>query len=259
MGDVPRLAAIVLAAGRGVRLRPLTDVLPKALCPVANRALVDHAIDRVAGWGDVAVNVHHGRDLLEAHLDDRGVHISVEADQALGTAGAVGNLRDWLDARPALITNADVWYPGSLDRLLAGWDGERIRLGVVYDPARADFSGMWCFAGTSLLPWRLARELPAEPSGLYELCWSRAEREGSLELIPLDGSFIDCGTPRDYWAANMTASGGSSVVAASAHVAGEVVRSVVWPRAVVASDERLVDAIRLSDGTTVYPTDPAGQ
>jgi NDP-sugar pyrophosphorylase family protein len=100
--------------------------------------------------------------------------------------------------------------------------------------------------------------LPATPAGLYELCWRRAERAGSLDLVPLEGSFIDCGTPQDYWAANMTFSGGVSVIAPSARVDGEVVRSVVWPGAAVGSDERLVEAIRLPDGTTVYPNSASG-
>ena len=61
------LAAVVLAAGAGTRLRPLTDILPKALCPVDNVALVDLAIDRVRPLTQrIAVNVHHGRTLLEA-------------------------------------------------------------------------------------------------------------------------------------------------------------------------------------------------
>jgi MurNAc alpha-1-phosphate uridylyltransferase len=253
--DVP---AIVLAAGLGTRLAPLTDYLPKALCPVGNRPLIDHALDRVAGFGDVAVNLHHGRGLLEAHLAPRDVHLSIEAERPLGTAGAIGNLRNWLDGRPSLITNADAWYTGPLERLHAGWDGKRVRLGVVFDPAQADFAGMWRFAGSSLLPWRWASTLPAAPGGLYELCWSRAAAEGSLDLVPLAGGFIDCGTPRDYWAANMTWSGGASVIAPSAMVEGDVVRSVVWPGAAVGRGERLIEGIRLPDGTTVYPTSSGG-
>jgi mannose-1-phosphate guanylyltransferase/MurNAc alpha-1-phosphate uridylyltransferase len=255
IADVP---AIVLAAGLGTRLRPLTDHLPKALCPVGNRPLIDHALDRVAGAGGIAVNVHHGRDLMEAHLERRDVYVSIESERPLGTAGAVGNLRGWLDGRAALITNADAWYSGSLERLHEGWDGRRVRLGVVFDPARADFAGLWRFAGSSLLPWRWASTLSAEPGGLYELCWSRAAVEGSLDLVPLEGSFIDCGIPGDYWAANMTWSGGASVIDPTATVHGEVVRSVIWPGAMVGSEERLVEAIRLPDGTTVYPTSSHG-
>ena len=87
--QVGDLAAVVLAAGAGTRLRPLTWLRPKALCPVENVPLVDFAI----GWARavtsaVAVNVHHGRQLMESHLSGR-VHLSVEEPEVLGTAGGV--------------------------------------------------------------------------------------------------------------------------------------------------------------------------
>src|SRR5436305_3997812 len=100
--QVGDLAAVVRAAGAGTRLRPLTRLRPKALCPVDNVPLVDLAI----GWARtvtsaVAVNVHHGRAAMESHLAGR-VHLSVEETQALGTAGGVANLKDWIDGRSAL-------------------------------------------------------------------------------------------------------------------------------------------------------------
>src|SRR5688500_5803398 len=100
------LAAIVLGAGAGGRLRPVTQVLPKVLCPVGGVALVDHNLGRVAsvvgeGSDRIAVNAHHRPDLLAAHIERRA-HLSVEPDVALGTAGAVAHLRPWLDGRPAL-------------------------------------------------------------------------------------------------------------------------------------------------------------
>ena len=86
------LAGVVLAAGAGTRLRPLTRLRPKALCPVANVPLVDLALERVRPAVEaVAVNVHHGRAALEAHLADAAVHVSVEEGEALGTGGALGH------------------------------------------------------------------------------------------------------------------------------------------------------------------------
>src|SRR5215213_11115083 len=137
MGD--SLAAVVLAAGAGTRLAPLTGVRPKALCPVGGRPLVDPALDRVeavvgAGPERVAVNVHAHREQLEAHVGARAF-VSVEEPEALGTAGAVARLRPWLDGRPVLVVNADAWAPGDLGPLVEGWDGERVRVLVASDPS----------------------------------------------------------------------------------------------------------------------------
>lgn len=249
-GGTDGLAAVVLAAGAGTRLRPLTDILPKALCPVNNVALVDLAIERVRPLTPrIAVNVHHGRALLEAHLAGR-VHVSVEEPVVLGTAGALGQLREWIDGRPAVVVNADAWHRFDLSVLVDGWDGERVRLLVVDDPSRGDF-GPWRQCGASLMPWPEVRRLPAKFGGLYEACWGPRWAEGRLELIPCAGPFFDCGTPADYLAANLAASGGTSVVGEGARVEGELVRSVVWPGGVVRRGERLVECIRVGEDLTV--------
>ena len=244
------LAAVVLAAGAGTRLRPLTDILPKALCPVDNVALVDLAIDRVRPLTSrIAVNVHHGRALLESHLAGR-VHFSIEEPEVLGTAGALGRLRDWIDGRPAVVVNADAWHRFDLSSLVDGWDGERVCLMVVDDPTRGDF-GRWRVCGASIMPWTEVRRLRAVFGGLYEECWARRWAEGRLELVPATGPFFDCGTPADYLAANLAASGGESVVGKGARVEGELVRSVVWPDGVVHHGERRVECIRVGDDMTV--------
>jgi NDP-sugar pyrophosphorylase family protein len=247
------VAAVVLAAGAGTRLRPLTDILPKALCPVNNVALVDLAIDRVRPLtARIAVNVHHGRALLEPHLAGR-VHISVEEPRALGTAGALGQLREWIAGRATVVVNADAWHRFDLSALLAGWDGERVRLLVVEDRARGDF-GPWRQCGASIMPWSEVSRLPATFGGLYEASWAPRWAEGRLELIACAGPFFDCGTPADYLAANLAASGGRSVIGEGARVEGELVRSVVWPGGLVRRGERLVDCIRVGEDLTV----PAG-
>jgi NDP-sugar pyrophosphorylase family protein len=247
-----QLAGVVLAAGAGTRLRPLTYLRPKALCPVANAALLDRALEAVRPLtAGVAVNVHHGRTLMEAHLADRSVHLSVEEPKALGTAGALGRLRPWVDGRAVLVANADAWRDGNLGSLVDGWDGERIRLLVVRDDRRNDF-GPWRYAGAALLPWSVVRELQPEPSGLYEVCWGAAWEAGRLDLALHDGGCFDCGTTADYLAANLAANGGASVVGEGAVVEGELVRSVVWPGGRVAAGERLVDAVRVWDDLTVY-------
>src|SRR5262245_33950264 len=99
------VAGVVLAAGAGTRLRPLTLVRPKVLCPVGDRALVDHALARFDGvTTSLAVNVHAGRDQVERHLTGR-VHLSFEEPVALGTAGALAHMRDWIAGRPVLVAN----------------------------------------------------------------------------------------------------------------------------------------------------------
>lgn len=241
------VAGVVLGAGAGTRLRPLSRLRPKVLCPIANVPLVDLALDRVAEVAtDVAVNVHAGRSQMEAHLGGR-VHLSFEEPAALGTAGALGHLREWIDGRPVVVVNGDTWSQAALSPLLDGWDGERIRLLLVgggpltptSDPVGA------------LMPWRLVRDLRDEPSGLYERLWDPEAEEGRVDVVAYDGPYIDCGTPRSYLAANLAASGGESVIGEGATVRGLVTRSVVWPGASVGRGEQLVDAIRADDRTTV--------
>jgi NDP-sugar pyrophosphorylase family protein len=267
------LVGVVLAAGAGTRLRPLTDLLPKPLCPVGNRALVDLALDRLAPVvGARAVNLHHGRAALEAHLDARpdgaSIHRSVEEPVALGTAGALGRLRGWIDGRDALVVNGDSWTDADLSDVVRGWDRERVRLLVT----GAEFGPRMGLVA-SLLPWADVRALAPEPSGLYEVMWTAAHRAGRLETVEHRGRFVDCGTPGDYLRANLeaaalaTGSAGGSIVADDAQVAegatvvasvigsravvaGSVERSVVWPGAEVTADEHLVGVVR-APGLTV--------
>jgi MurNAc alpha-1-phosphate uridylyltransferase len=249
--------AVVLAAGLGTRLRPLTDLLPKALCPVDNTPLVDLALEDVSPFtDDVAVNVHHHSAAMEAHLRGR-THLSIEP-APLGSAGALGKLRDWIGGRPALVANADAWRGAGLAPLLDGWDGARVRLLVTHDPTRPDF-GQWRYAGASLMPWAAIAPLAAEPSSLYDRCWAPAWAEGSLDLVRFDGPFYDCGTPPDYLAANLAASGGRSVVGPGALVEGELVRSVVWPGGVVRAGERLVECVRAGEDVTVHARLPGAR
>lgn len=247
------LAAVVLAAGAGTRLAPLTSVRPKALCPVGDRPLVDHALDRVeavvgAGPDRVAVNAHAHRAQLEVHVGGRAL-VSVEEPVALGTAGAVARLRPWLDGRAALVVNADAWAPGDLGPLVEGWDGRRVRVLVASDPALP--LGPATRVLGSLLPAADVAALPDGVSGLTTVCWRPAAAAGRLDQVGGPRPFIDCGRPGDYLAANLAASGGRPVVGAGARVAGTLERSVVWPGGVVRPGEHLVDAVRVGEWLTV--------
>lgn len=209
------MAGVVLAAGSGSRLRPLTDHVPKALLGVGGRTLLDAALERLAavvgaGAGRCAVNAHHLADQVVLAVGDRA-HLSHEEPVALGTAGALGALAGWLDGRDALVTNADVWMPdgsAALAALAAGWDGQRCRLLCVpAGTARADFTGPGGeplrYAGSCLLPAAALATLRPVPSGLYEALWR--DRPGGLELHVTDAVAVDCGTPDDLAAARRLA------------------------------------------------------
>jgi MurNAc alpha-1-phosphate uridylyltransferase len=188
-------------------LRPLTDVTPKPLLPVAGVPLLDLAIARLAPYVDeIAVNAHYLHEQITAHVAGRGIHVSIEEPEALGTAGALGHLREWIDGRDVLLTNGDVWYSNALRDLNDG--GNRMRLLVVpADDRRADY-GEWLYAGTCYLPWEYVRVLPDAPAGLHEVCWRDAWATNSLDLVPYAGQYIDCGTPQNYQAANLAAERG---------------------------------------------------
>lgn len=270
------VCAVILAAGEGRRLRPLTEIRPKALCPVGNVALLDRALARVAGLGlsgpdRVAVNACYLGEQVVAHVGDRA-HLSVEPGEPLGTSGGIANLRDWIDGRGVLVANADAYLaapapPGpDVRALLDGWDGETVRLlGVPAGDRRCEF-GPYRFAGLSLLPWSMVRGLTPQPADLVRTVWRPAEAAGALSVVEYPGMFLDTGTPADYLAANLHAAGGGdlvdpgaevrgrlshAVVGAGAVVAGRVTRGVVWPCGYVGPDEHLVDAVRVGHDLSV--------
>lgn len=297
--SVPELAALVLAAGAGRRLAPLSDLRPKPLCPVGNVALLDGALQRVTealmasvragpaassetgpvGTADlgIAVNLCNGRAQLEAHLDTspwgQGVHRSFETIP-LGTAGAVGGLRDWLDGRGLLIVNSDAWCPAPLTSLIQGWDGQRITVAVSGPGPLHARSGVVA----SILPWEDIVQVGPQPSGLWERFWRDRLAAGALVSVGVDAPFVDCGNPADYLRANLAAAvhgaGGEdrggvvslvdpsafigpeavvehSVVGAGTAIFGRIRRCVVWAGATVTAGEDLLDCVRTDAGITV--------
>lgn len=243
-------AAVVLAAGTGTRLAPLTEHRPKALCPIGHQTLLDRALDSLRSLGlcgpwVVAVNAHHHPRQISAAVGDRA-HLSLENPVALGTAGAIGALRDWIDGRDVVVLNADSYLDGDIASLTAEPPGPAGRLLVRPQGEPADF-GPWRYIGAAAIGWAQVRTLAPVPSGLYEVLWAH-ERPG---LVPFAGTAIDCGTPADYLAANLHDSHGASVIGTGAVVEGTLTRSVVWPGGLVRSGEHLVDAIRIGTDVTV--------
>ncbi|WP_238018759.1 sugar phosphate nucleotidyltransferase [Dactylosporangium sp. AC04546] len=268
------ICAVILAAGEGRRLRPLTELVPKALCPVGNVPLLDRAIARVGALSlstreRLAVNASYLGEQIVAHVGDRA-HLSVEPEP-IGTAGGLGNLRDWVAGRAVLAGNADAYLadpdraPGAdIAALLDGWDGHTVRLLGVPGPPK-EF-GTHRFAGFTLIPWEYVERLTAEPADLVRTTWRPAEREGRLEVVEYAGTYLDTGTPAHYLQANLhaahhrnlTAPGTTirgtldqAVVGAGATVDGNVTRGVVWPGGTVAAGETLTDAIRVGRELTV--------
>lgn len=250
------VASIVLCAGEGSRLRPITDRLPKALCTVANVSLVRWALGSpLVKDLRKAVNAHHHADQVAHHVRDLDVTVSVEEPVALGTAGAVARLAPWLDGAHALVQNADAWIPSPPADFVTGWDGSRPRLLVRRTGGASDF-GEHRFLGLSLLPHADVVRLRAEPTGIYEVLWGDAWQRGRLELVEHEGVAFDVGTPERLLAANLAAGGGRSYVHPTARVAAHLYSCVALPGADVPELEELAFQV-LGPGDLRVPCDEA--
>ena len=225
-------SAMVLAAGLGQRMRPLTDQVPKPLVQVKGRTLIDHVLDRIAAAGiaTAVVNVHYKADLLEAHLAPRRkprIVISDERDALLDTGGGVVRALPMLGSEAFLVHNCDAtWIEGvgsNLARLCAAWDDGRMDFLLLcalastslgYD-GRGDFQMLadgrltrrkpqelapFAFTGVSLAHQRAFAGAPAGAFSLNRL-WDRAIDNGRLVGVRLDGIWMHIGTPEAVTAA----------------------------------------------------------
>jgi MurNAc alpha-1-phosphate uridylyltransferase len=141
--SAPKIApkiAMVLAAGLGTRMRPLTNTRPKALVEVAGRTLIDHTLDRLAEAGveTAVVNVHHFADMMEAHLARRAhprILISDERDGLLDSAGGLIRALPLLGDQPFFVANTDnIWIEGerpALQSLIDQWDPARMDICIL--------------------------------------------------------------------------------------------------------------------------------
>jgi MurNAc alpha-1-phosphate uridylyltransferase len=220
--------AMVLAAGIGERMRPLTLRMPKPLVPLAGKPLIDHVLDRLAASGvkTAIVNVHYLPDQLEAHLASRQVKppqilVSDERGVLLDTGGGAKKALPLLGHGPFFIHNADsVWNEGTapaLSRMLLLWNPATMDCLLLLAPvatsigyaARGDFAMgpdgrlarrgegevvPFAFAGVSLCDERLFKDAPEGRFSL-NLLWERALAKGKLYGMRLDGSWMHVGTP----------------------------------------------------------------
>ena len=217
---------MVLSAGLGTRMRPLTDKIPKPLVEVAGKPLIDHVLDRLAEAGveRAVVNVHHFAEQIERHIAARAkpkVVVSDERGVLLGTGGAVVKALPQLGGAPFYLINSDtIWIDGVKPNLLA--------LAENFDPATMDAllllaptagsigyagRGDFAFAADGRLRRRGEREVapfvyagaailsPAlfvgAPQGGFPLTllFDRAEEQGRLHGLRLQGLWMHVGTP----------------------------------------------------------------
>jgi MurNAc alpha-1-phosphate uridylyltransferase len=218
---------MVMAAGLGTRMQPLTATRPKPLVEVAGKALLDHVLDRLraAGVRRVVVNAHYLPDALEAHLQqhaqDLEVLVSDERKQLLETGGGLVQAAPMIDCDPFLAVNSDnFWVDGPADtlKLLSShWDESRMDSLLLLVPlARAgnhrglgdfhmDCAGRlrrrdrsrvapFVYTGIQLVSKRLLRDAPEGPFST-NLLWDRAIEEGRCFGVVHQGLWFDVGTP----------------------------------------------------------------
>ena len=220
--------AMIMAAGLGKRMRPLTATRPKPLVEVAGRALIDHVFDRLrsAGIARAVVNVHYLADAMEAHLAARvsGIEVVVsdEREQLLETGGGLVKALPLLGARPFVVVNSDnLWIDGPADalKLLARhWDDARMDALLLLVPlARAnnhagqgDFHlspdgritgrrrpgrvAPFVYTGVQIMAPRLVADWPEGPFSTM-VFWERAIDAGRAFGLVHQGLWFDVGTP----------------------------------------------------------------
>jgi MurNAc alpha-1-phosphate uridylyltransferase len=222
------LTAMVMAAGLGNRMRPVTDTRPKPLVQVAGRTLLDHALDRLkeAGITRAVVNVHYLADLIERHLDGYDglqIIISDERDQLLETGGGVLRALPRLGAEFLVMNSDSLWLERgtrNLARLIEAWDPARMDVLLLLAPVtrslgydgRGDFTmaedgrltrreaggtAPFIYAGVGLMKASLFTGGEALPQGPFSLnvVFDRAIAAERLYGLELDGEWLHVGTP----------------------------------------------------------------
>jgi len=217
---------MVLSAGLGTRMRPLTDKMPKSLVEVGGKPLIDHVLDRLAEAGveQAVVNVHHFADKLERHLAARNkpkIVISDERGVLLGTGGAVVKALPVFGDAPFFHVNSDsIWVDGvrpNLARLAETFDAAAMDALLLLAPTtgsigyagRGDFTfaadgrlrrraerevAPFVFAGAAILSPALFKDAPAGEFSLTDL-FARATEAGRLHGLRLEGLWMHVGTP----------------------------------------------------------------
>jgi MurNAc alpha-1-phosphate uridylyltransferase len=225
MSNVTR--AMIMGAGLGSRMRPLTDDRPKPLVTVAGKTLIDHSIDRLvaAGVTRIVVNVHYKADMLRQHLARRqGVEIVIsdETEMLLDTGGGVVKAMPHFGGEPFFVINSDsIWVERgapALPAIQAAWDAERMdglllladmKTAMGYDGsgdfvlepdgrvarARGRSETPYAYPGVQIVHPRLFVDAPAGAFSTNRM-WDRAIAAGRLFGVTLDGVWLHVGTPQ---------------------------------------------------------------
>ena len=222
--------AMVLAAGLGTRMRPLTNDRPKALVEVGGKALIDHMLDRLAAAGveTAVVNVHAFADRLEAHLSERAakglaphIVISDERPQALETGGGLRQALPLLGEGPVWVANIDsVWIESgapALDAMVAAWDPSRMDVCLMLAPTATSLgfhdsgdvfletdgavrfkgpgeTGPLVYVGVHICDPAIVRDGPEGPFSLTPL-WKTLAAQGRVHGVAPDGLWMHVGDP----------------------------------------------------------------
>lgn len=219
--------AMVLAAGLGTRMRPLTNDRPKALVEVAGKALIDHMLDRLAAAGveTAVVNVHAFADRLEDHLKTRTtapkIIISDERPEALETGGGLKHARPLLGDGPVWVANIDsVWIEAgvpALDAMAAAWDPARMDVLLMLAPTATSLgfhdsgdvfleedgavrfkaageTGPLVYVGVHICDPAIVEDGPEGPFSLTPL-WKRLAANGRVHGVTPEGLWMHVGDP----------------------------------------------------------------
>ncbi len=217
--------AMVLAAGLGKRMRPLTASQPKPMVRVAGKPLIDHALDRLAaaGLARAVVNAHYRADTIEAHLAKRKIPeitISDEREKLLETGGGMIKASDNLPDPFFCLNSDNIWLDGPRDcfhDLSRVWDADRMDALLLLVPHtkaincrglgdfHMDSAGRltrrgpsriapYIFTGIQLVSKRLLRD-PPQGSFSTNVLWDRAREEGRLFGLAFTGQWFEVGTP----------------------------------------------------------------
>jgi len=218
--------AIVLAAGLGTRMRPLTNDRPKPLVEVRGKALIDHVIDRLvqAGVTFVVVNVHYRAEMIKAHLAKRRdveIHISDETEELLDSGGGIAKVLPLFEGEPFFTHNSDsIWVEGTgraLDKLKARWNPNEMDALMLVAPTvtsvcyegRGDFMmdadgrlarvpeqrvAPFVWTGVQIVHPRLFETLPGRKFSI-NILWNRAIENRRLFGQRLDGVWMHIDRP----------------------------------------------------------------